>query len=539
MKKINTLVKTIKKIKRKTGWTTLKVLRKLRNARKYGINSEDYLKNYCYKKNQKELEKLGKTLEKKNLAIKETMINRNMTREEAFKLVKASHDLGFTYTRYLNNKIWEFNSDELLELFTLLEDLKKLNDFNRKFYESIVMDKTGWTLEKTKEKMAKAREKGYYAKSYIMNNLYLLEDDKIIDKNAKLKVELTSEELLQKEEKEKEKENSILKICEQKNWTKGRYRIEYYKAKLNCGCDQEEFITYKLYDKSLKKQKEYITDDIYWKLKFEYGDFKDNYLYFQDKTLFNEKFKDFVKRKWFTTEGLTYEKFKENIKDLKLIAYKPIDKMQGVGFKKFKVNESELQNSNVYEYLKNNGKAIIEEYIYQDDSTGIFNPKSLNTIRIVTMNLNGKFSIIGAVLRMGNNNDFDNWSVGGIVAGIDVKTGKINTDGSDKKGNVYKTHPLTKEKFKGHQIAKWQEIKETIKKASLVVEDMPYVGWDIAVTKNGEVELIEGNHNHDLAVIQAPYAISENIGLKSTIKPYIKKEMEFDYEKIKKKIKKA
>ena len=140
---------------------------------------------------------------------------------------------------------------------------------------------------------------------------------------------------------------------------------------------------------------------------------------------------------------------------------------------------------------------------------------------------------------MGNNNDFDNWSVGGIVAGIDVKTGKINTDGSDKKGNVYKTHPLTKEKFKGHQIAKWQEIKETIKKASLVVEDMPYVGWDIAVTKNGEVELIEGNHNHDLAVIQAPYAISENIGLKSTIKPYIKKEMEFDYEKIKKKIKKA
>ena len=108
MKQLKRLRKTIKKIKEKTGWSTLKVLKRLGRAYKYGITPTDYLKNNCYKKKRKDLEKLGKKLQKRNLAIKETMINRKMTKKEATKLVKEAHDLGFTYSRYLNNKDKKF-----------------------------------------------------------------------------------------------------------------------------------------------------------------------------------------------------------------------------------------------------------------------------------------------------------------------------------------------------------------------------------------------------------------------------------------------
>ena len=232
MKQLKRLRKTIKKIKEKTGWSTLKVLKRLGRAYKYGITPTDYLKNNCYKKKRKDLEKLGKKLQKRNLAIKETMINRKMTKKEATKLVKEAHDLGFTYSRYLNNKVWEFNSDELPEAKEALDKIKKRDIYYREYYEKVAAKKTGWKVEKVKEEMAKARKKGHYSLSYIRYSLYLLKDEEIANKKLE-ENKLTEEEIKIKEEHERERKEHIAEIMKEKNWTLGRYRIEFLKAKYN------------------------------------------------------------------------------------------------------------------------------------------------------------------------------------------------------------------------------------------------------------------------------------------------------------------
>ncbi|MDO4369289.1 MAG: sugar-transfer associated ATP-grasp domain-containing protein [bacterium] len=527
MKKLKKLRKEIRKVQKETEWSRLRIIKRLMRAYTYGIKPRDYFKNNCYKMKRKELKRLGERLQKRDLAIKETMKNGKLSRKDATRLVKEAHKLGFTYTRYISNRVWEFNFDELEEAIDVLNDIRRLNNFNYNYYVNIAAEKAGWSIEKTKDEMAKARGKGYYARSYIMNNLYLLKYEEIEDrKNEKP----SKEDLIKKKEKQKEREEHIKKIRDEKGWTFGRYRIEYNKARFNCGCDEEEFYLYKLYNKSKKEQKEYITTNTYWKMKMRYCDFKENYIYFHDKALFNENFKKFIHRKWFTTDDLTYEKFKENIKGLSCIAYKPIDQLQGIGFRKFNVNESEHEDSKVYKYIKSNGRGIVEEFITQHHDTAIFSPKSCNSLRIVTMYLNNKFKILGAVFRTGIDNDFDNWSAGGIIAGVDVKTGKIDTDGADKKGNKFVCHPVSKVKYKGYQIPCWKKIEKELKEASKVIPNMPYIGWDVAITDKDEIEFIEGNHNHDIKILQSVYGILEDRGVKSILKSYMNEEMELNDE---------
>jgi hypothetical protein len=54
------------------------------------------------------------------------------------------------------------------------------------------------------------------------------------------------------------------------------------------------------------------------------------------------------------------------------------------------------------------------------------NKSSVNTIRVVTFNENGKSTIITAYLRVGNNKVIDNFNGGGMVVPIMLKLIKLN-----------------------------------------------------------------------------------------------------------------
>ena len=302
----------------------------------------------------------------------------------------------------------------------------------------------------------------------------------------------------------------------------GRYRINYINARINCGCNGDEYYLYKLYNKSKEEQRKFMTEDNHFKMKIKYWVPKEKYKYFKDKSLFNKTFKKWINRKWFLTENLTFEDFEKNIKGLNLIAYKPLDMQEGKGFQKFKVNENEKKNRNVYECIMQSGPGLIEEFIIQHKDTAKFHEESCNSIRIATIKVDGKVNILAAVFRTGVKNNYDNWSAGGIIAGINTKTGKIDTDGADKKGNIYKTHPISNIKFKGFQIPNWDKVIKTINEVAKKIEDVVYVGWDIAITNDNKIELIEGNHNHAMRVFQCIYGITEKKGILNIIKPYIK-----------------
>jgi len=120
-------------------------------------------------------------------------------------------------------------------------------------------------------------------------------------------------------------------------------------------------------------------------------------------------------------------------------------------------------------------------------------------------------------MRFGRNGSIvDNAGAGGIFAGIDTKTGVINTDGYDRLYDVYKTHPDSGTAFRGLQLPEWESMLSIVKEASSRLPNIHYVGWDMAYSKNGWL-IIEGN---GMSQIIAPQFIYQK-GIKKEILGYM------------------
>ena len=82
-----------------------------------------------------------------------------------------------------------------------------------------------------------------------------------------------------------------------------------------------------------------------------------------------------------------------------------------------------------------------------------------------------------------------------LFARVDPETGKIAYpahSGDTTKGIIYYEHPETHVPLVGYEIPYVKEAVKMCLKASLVVPQVRYIGWDVAVTEKGPV-IIEGN----------------------------------------------
>ena len=88
--------------------------------------------------------------------------------------------------------------------------------------------------------------------------------------------------------------------------------------------------------------------------------------------------------------------------------------------------------------LKNSGKNyIVQGVVEQHPALKAFNPTSLNTMRITSLYLNGKVSIISSIFRFGSPGSVvDNTGAGGFVCGI-TKEGILKDICFDIKMNIY------------------------------------------------------------------------------------------------------
>ena len=62
----------------------------------------------------------------------------------------------------------------------------------------------------------------------------------------------------------------------------------------------------------------------------------------------------------------------------------------------------------------------------------------------------------------------------------------------DQDDNYFEKHPLTNEKIVGFKVPLFNEAVELVRKAALIVPDMAYVGWDVAIGEDKPI-LVEGN----------------------------------------------
>lgn len=178
--------------------------------------------------------------------------------------------------------------------------------------------------------------------------------------------------------------------------------------------------------------------------------------------------------------------------------------------------------------INNKREFLMTEIIKQDNVLSEIYPKTLNTVRILTMlnpDSNTAF-IASAVLRIGTekSNVVDNWTAGGLSISINLKTGELGKGATypNKKGEKivwHETHPDSHVKFYGVQIPNWQEITKSILEFSQEYHFLPYVGWDV-VPMNNDFIILEGNTTSDVNLLQIHGGLLRENKIKSFYKYY-------------------
>ena len=124
---------------------------------------------------------------------------------------------------------------------------------------------------------------------------------------------------------------------------------------------------------------------------------------------------------------------------------------------------------------------------------------SINGIRLTTIRIRGKIYFYRPWIKVGvTNNIVVCGSHDGFDAGIDVKTGVIDTHGCSDKGILFQEHPITHHEIKGYKIPKWDDLLELAEDvAQSLKPTINYVGWDFVLTPRGWV-VMEGNFYGDV-----------------------------------------
>ncbi len=242
----------------------------------------------------------------------------------------------------------------------------------------------------------------------------------------------------------------------------------------------------------------------------------------RDKILFNKIFKNYIKRDWIDLRTSSLKEFKEFIKDKDIIFGKIQNGFGSHGIRKIIVKDIDNVEK-LYKSLKDNKQILVEEGIIQHPTLNKFNPYAVDTLRIITLlDKEGKPHIIGNAFRI-NINDDEAISCFDAFMKID-ENGNLISNCVDDNEIIYKEHPNIKIKFNTLKVPFAKEAFKMVKEAAKVVPEIRYVGWDVAITKDGP-QLLEGNEYPSYGLVQY-YLITKKRGHLEDIKDVLKDEFD-------------
>lgn len=135
---------------------------------------------------------------------------------------------------------------------------------------------------------------------------------------------------------------------------------------------------------------------------------------------------------------------------------------------------------------------VIQEYLYESEELKQFNPSSVNTIRVQSLYLNGKWSAVTVILRFGGvGSEVDNACSGGYAVGVHPD-GSLFEFGYDYKMN--RTDRIGDIVFKQTKLSFIPSLLNHVEKAH--TRQFPickYIGWDMIIDKDGNPICIEIN----------------------------------------------
>jgi hypothetical protein len=161
----------------------------------------------------------------------------------------------------------------------------------------------------------------------------------------------------------------------------------------------------------------------------------------------------------------------------------------------------------------NSGGIVLQEKASNHSSiAGSLTRGGLATVRLVTCRTpSGSIDYMPPAIRMPIGQAIvDNIAQGGLAAPIDLATGEICGPAIQKHKAIgisrFEKHPDTGAHFAGTQLPCWREVLDLAKQAHAAFPSMPFVGWDIAILREGPV-VLEGNAWWDVDLTLLPHRI--------------------------------
>ena len=243
--------------------------------------------------------------------------------------------------------------------------------------------------------------------------------------------------------------------------------------------------------------------------------------YFDDKTQFNELFKEYIPRQWMLIDKNTNpNKLAALCKGQTQLIGKPLEGSSGQGIERFTEKDWANGPEAFLRLLLEKNIGILEEIVQQHPKMATLCPTSVNTCRIATLLGDKRQGIVYAFLRIGNGKVVDNVDCGGMAARIDLDSGTLLTVGADKQGNTFDRHPKTGTPIVGFTIPYWEEAKAMCLQAAQRVPQMRFVAWDVAITPDGPT-FIEGNSFPSHAIPQFAAHYPDGIGILPEFEKFI------------------
>lgn len=271
------------------------------------------------------------------------------------------------------------------------------------------------------------------------------------------------------------------------------------------GFSVNEYFCYNFLSKTAQERHTYVSDREIIMFGYEVNDI-DKMQILSDKILTYKMFKDYYRR-----DAICINKkddfylFVEFVEKHPKFVKKEVREACGRSVELIDMtNMEDIDESNLFNFLISRGKTILEEPIIQNSKMSRLNSSSVNTIRCITLLDNDEIKIPYCFAKIGRQGAFiDNGAAGGILVGIDCKSGIFVTDGIDELGRRYKMHPDSGIELIGFQVPEWKQMKKLCKEMSKKIPSVKFIGWDMAYSEKGWV-VVEGN------------SLSEAIGPQST-----------------------
>lgn len=168
--------------------------------------------------------------------------------------------------------------------------------------------------------------------------------------------------------------------------------------------------------------------------------------------------------------------------------------MQGKGVQKITL-ESGQDDVNVVKikqsFSQYNGDFIVQEIIRQHPSVAALNPTSLNSCRVTSLYINGKFDY-SVMLKIGKKgSDVDNWN-SSVLCGA-TKDGYLLDIAYDNRLNIVRETD-NGIRFGGMRLPSFDEMIEYVEvHHKKLFPNCGMIGWDICVDGDGCIRVIEAN----------------------------------------------